>query len=180
MLTRDLVKPLQLLNTNIDLNRKFSFKFDTVDLSVENIKTFKEIGWIFPLEFLAKKFQLPIANPDEPTLDNPFPEQKPVTPPIETQAPITRKGDEYKMNAALKTDLNQSDPFEQFADALASDWRPVIEPMVNPLIENIKKAKTYQEVEQALAVAAKQMDKSQLIAALSNSCFMAQLYGQAQ
>ena len=177
-LNRDLIYPLQVLNTSIDPTRKFSFKFDTVDLSVENIKTFKEIGWVFPLEFLARKFQLPIANPDEPTLDNPFPEQKPVAPPVEVTPPTEtqnqNKGGECKMDAALKSN-NQSDPFEQFAEDLTDDWRPVLAPMVNPIIEATRSAKNYDDLKKQL----KKLDLNdeKLVDSLSNALFLGNLYG---
>jgi phage gp29-like protein len=181
-LTRDLVYSLQILNTRIDPHRKLFFKFDTVDLTVEQIKAFKEMGWVFPLAFLSKKFQLPIAKPDEPTLDNPFPEQKNVAPPIAPTPPVLQDQPDQpnqSEQAALKTSISETnDAFEAFASDLTDEWRPVMSPIINPIVKAANQAKDYKELEKLIAAA--NLDDKELIKQLSQALFQANIYGRVK
>jgi phage gp29-like protein len=183
-LTRDLVYPLQVLNTKIDPHRKLFFKFDTVDLTVDQIKIFKEIGWVFSLEFLSKKFQLPIAKPDEPTLDNPFPEQKtvapPVAPPPVQPADQQTQPNQEQQQTALKTSLNQSDPLDQFVDDLTDDWRPVMTPVFDPIQEAFDKSTSWEELLANVAKTKKDMDSSKLAETLAKALFTTHVYGRVK
>ena len=177
-LTRDLVRPLQLLNTTIDPSIHLKFEFDTTEKTVADIKTFSDLGWVFPRAWLAEKFQLPLAEETDSTLQNPFPNASPtpVTPSIIEPLPNDVQLTPAAAKASLTAQNDVLDSIEQFANDLSDDWKPVTSPVINPIQKALNEASSYEELRRLI----NEMDLSNdaLVESLTNSLFMTHLYGR--
>lgn len=78
---------------------------------------------------------------------------------------------------ATNREQDPADAVDALADEALADWRPIMDPLVDPVIEAIGKAATYEEAEAALAALAEKMDASALIRSLARATFLARAAG---
>ncbi|MCP3942488.1 MAG: DUF935 family protein, partial [Desulfobacteraceae bacterium] len=68
---------------------------------------------------------------------------------------------------------------EELADGMVADWKPVIEPIINPVLELADKAGSYEEFQAGLPGLLTQMDPEELIKKLAQATFTARGMGDA-
>lgn len=71
------------------------------------------------------------------------------------------------------------DVLDRLAQDALSDWIPQLQPLVDPLIQAVQSAQTFEELKVALAAAAQAMDPAALAEALAQAGFVAGLAGDA-
>lgn len=153
------------------------------------------------LEVEASVVRDKLGLPDPPPPEKRGPEVKlltapaaPVSPPAPpAPPPDTDTGDDTAANRtvcpgcgrpacdgthrATNREQDPADAVDALADEALADWRPIMDPLVDPVIEAIGKAATYEEAEAALATLAEKMDASALIRRLARATFLARAAG---
>lgn len=174
-LSRDMVLPLAMLNAKgrVDERRPFRFVIETnenEDLSEfgNALSKLKDTGFLhsIPVSWAHERTGIPQAKEGEKTLGDLIPQS-------DGPMPVEAR------RAALRADPPTQDEFDRFADVLSDDWRPVMKPMIEPLLKRLKAAQSTEEALQILAEAANEMDSEELNKALFESLFQMHAYGRA-
>jgi phage gp29-like protein len=176
-LSRDLVMPFAMLNAKgrIDERRPFRFVIDTnenEDLAqfADSLTKLKDTGFLhsIPVSWAHERTGIPQPKDGEQTLGSLIPQAAPMP-----AATATAK------LAALRAEPAQPDGLDQFADDMTDDWRPVMEPMIAPILKALEDVKTPDELDAALAEAARDMDLQPQAERLFNMMMTAYLAGRA-
>ncbi|MHB2265820.1 DUF935 domain-containing protein [Aliihoeflea sp. PC F10.4] len=169
-INRDLVRPL------IDLNHGRQKAYpririgrpEDVDLDkfMSRVDKFVRLGGEVGMSTVRDKLGLPDPGRDEKLLG------RPAASGAEPEKP------EPGSQAALSTRLKEEDAVDDAAAEAASDWEPLIAPIVEGLSERLAEATTIEEAREILAAQLGTMDISVLAEQLARATFAARLAGE--
>jgi phage gp29-like protein len=183
-LSRDLVLPLSILNAKgrVDERRPFRFVIETqenADLKelAEALSSLKGTGMLYsiPAAWANERAGIPLPAEGEKTLGDLIVADAPASAPA---AAMRREAGGSPM-AALRSSSHEREPLDDFAAELADDWRPVMEPMLEPVLKALESVKTEDDLDAALALAAREMNLQPQAERMFNAFMTAYLYGRA-
>jgi phage gp29-like protein len=201
-ITRQLVVPLGLINIpGFVPGRAPHLRLDFGDtedmqLMSEALPKLVSVGVRIPEAWAREKLRIPTAQPDEPMLATqaaaaaaPSPEPAaPRAPGAPGAAPATgalpsARGCPVHGAAALAGELQDRDPLDDLVDEAATQWRPLLRPMVQPLLAELDAAAARGESLEAFAarlpLLVQQLDTTPLAEHLARTSFVARLAGEA-
>ncbi len=168
-LTRDLVIPF------VDINYGKRDKYPRILLPVPEpedlkaltlaLKELVPLGIKAPANWARKKFNIPDPVEGEELLAE-----------IQTPKPATAGNRSLAMN---RTATDTSDELEELADGISEDWKPVMEPIINPVLDLANQAESYEEFLKGLPGLLTEMDPETLIQKLARATFTARGMGDA-
>ena len=201
-ISRQLLYPMAALNiAGVDLKRLPRFKLDIGES--EDITAYSEalpklagIGMQIPVKWAHDKLRIPQPEDGEEVLSAPAPPPMPNGGPAGAPAgapgapgakpsakPAVKPGEKAALAAVLPTDVGPRDAIDELVDEALADWRPLLAPLVEPLLAELDKAVAAGESLAAFAARlpqlATQLDGGPLAQRLERASFTARLAGEA-
>ncbi len=171
-LNRDLVKPF------VDINFGVQDKYPRILLPVpepEDLKVLAEcldklvpIGINAPADWARKKFRIPDPVNDEDVL--------------QVAGTVSASAENRAVSTAMNrdnTNPDAADELNELAQAMAADWEPVMEPVINPVLELAEQSGSYEEFLADLPGLLGKMNPEELIQKLAQATFTARGMGDA-
>jgi phage gp29-like protein len=198
-ITRQLIRPLVTLNVpGADLRRLPRFVFDTGEpedlaLYADALPKLAKAGMKIGRKWAQEKLRIPEPDDDEDVLQGPPDPQplgqpgqpgQPGMPPAPGKAkpPVDAKAALAAL-AALANPNPPRDLIDGVVDDMASQWQPLLGPLVEPLLAEMEKALAAGETLEAFAARLPdlipKLDAQPVTAAIAQAAFAARLAGEA-
>lgn len=189
VLNRDLVRPFVDLNfgpppNGYPLLLHPVLEPEDVKLLVDSLKVLVPMG----LEVEASVVRDKLGLPDPPPPEQRGPEVRLLHAPIQSATPdapdvagATNRRCACPSCGTTRT-LNREgdgDHLEELADEALGDWRPVMAPLVDPAVEAIQSAGSYEEALALLPGLMEEMDADELMRSLARATFLARAASDA-
>ncbi|MCW5657437.1 MAG: DUF935 domain-containing protein [Burkholderiaceae bacterium] len=195
-LHRQLIQPLALLNIpGVDIKRLPRVCLDTsepedLQAYADNLPKLAAAGLKIPVKWAQDKLRIPEPEGDEPVLSGPEPVVPQAGEELQLGAakpPAKMMHDKMPAKEALAAELPGTDPrdaLDDLVDEALADWRPLMAPLVSPLVDAMRQAAANGETLEAFAARlpelVERLDGKPLAEQLARAAFVARLAGEAQ
>jgi phage gp29-like protein len=187
-ITHQLVRPMLLLNKpGLDPRRLPEFVIDVpepddLQLYADALPKLAKAGMRISVSGLHDRLRIPMAGPDEAVLTGG--DGAGVEPPAGGQGGVAERR-QAPASAALaaQVDAGQRDALDDLVADAVQDWRPVMEPMIQPLLDELDAAvargESLADFRARLPMMIEQMDATPQAERMARAAFLARLLGEA-